>query len=85
MAKQHTRILIETEEVLVWRRIPKPVVSWCSECQRDSQKVDTAHAALLCQVDQNTIQEWIRMKQLHASQTASDGLLICLASLTQQH
>ena len=38
-------------------------------------------AALLCHVEQSSIQAWIQAGQLHASETPEDGVLICLASL----
>jgi hypothetical protein len=81
VTKRHTRILIEKDEVVVWRRPAKPAAAWCSKCQRETQMVTPMQAALLCQVDQSRIKEWIQRGALHVSEAASSGLLICLKSL----
>jgi hypothetical protein len=83
MEKRHTKILIEKDEVVVWRAA-KPIVAWCKECQTETQKVTTIQAALLFQVDQNAIWERIQSGELHVSEMSAAGLLICLNSLQQQ-
>ena len=82
MNKRHTKILIETEEVVVVRNAAKPIVSWCPKCRRQTQKVTTVQAALLYRVDQNRIEEWIQSGHLHVSQTPAGSPLICLTSLS---
>lgn len=84
MIKRHTRILIKEDEVLVWRCSTKPAIAWCPKCQRETQMVTAMQAALLRQVDQNRIHEWIQSEALHASEIPEHGLLICLISLDQQ-
>jgi hypothetical protein len=81
MEKRHTKILIEKDEIVVWRRAAKPVVAWCPQCQRETETVTAMQAALLRQVDESRIQEWIHSGHLHASHTSAYGLLICLNSL----
>lgn len=81
MGRRHTKIIIETEEVLVARTEAKPTVAWCPACQRETQNVTEIQAALLRHVDQNTIQEWIQGGQLHVSDAPEGGLVICLMSL----
>ena len=81
---KRTRILIETKEILVARKGAKPIVAWCPECHAETKKVTALQASLLCQVDQSSIQAWIQGGQLHVSQAAEGGLLICLASLAYQ-
>ena len=82
MEKRHTKILIEKDEVVLLRAA-KPIVAWCKECQRETQKVTTIQAALLCQADQNAIWERIQSRELHVSEMPTAGLLICLNSLQQ--
>jgi hypothetical protein len=84
LGKRRTRILIETEEILVSRKGAKSIVTWCRECQAETMKVTVLQAALLCQVDQSSMQAWIQGGQLHVSQTAEGDLLICVAALGYQ-
>jgi len=84
LGKRRTRILIETKEILVAHKGAKPIVTWCRECQAETKKVTVLQAALLCQVDQSSMQAWIQGGQLHVSQAAEGDLLICLASLGYQ-
>lgn len=84
MGKRCTKIIIETEEVVVARIVTKPVVAWCPVCQAETHMVTPMKAALLCQVDQSRIHEWIQSGALHASEIPEHGLLICLISLDQQ-
>jgi hypothetical protein len=81
MEKRHTKILIEKNEFVVWRRGTKPVVVWCPECQADTQKVKLTEAALLCQVDESRSQEWLQEGSLHVLEGPERGVLICLKSL----
>ena len=82
MQKRHTKILIEKDEVVLLRAA-KPIIAWCKECQRETQKVTTIQAALLCQVDHDAIGERIQSRKLHVSEMPTAGVLICLNSLDQ--
>jgi hypothetical protein len=84
VGKRYTKIIIETEEVVVARIVENQIVAWCPVCQAETKKVTALQAALLCQVDQSAMQAWIQGGQLHVSQAAEGGLLICLASLGYQ-
>lgn len=81
MGRRHTKIIIETGEILVARIEAKPIVAWCPACQTETRNVTQIQAALLCHVDQNTIREWIQSGHLHVSDSPEGGLVICLASL----
>lgn len=82
MGRRHTKIIIETEEVVVARILEKPIVAWCPECKAETQKLTVTQAARLCQVDQNTIRERVHRGKLHVSETPAGALLICLSSLS---
>ena len=81
MGKRRTRITIETDEILVARRIVSPVAAWCKKCETESGVVTLAQAALLCHVDRGVIEEWLHTGQLHVLEALETGPLICLKSL----
>ena len=85
MGRWYTKIVIETEEVVIARVLEKPIAAWCPVCQTETHNVTPIQAALLCHVDQNTIQEWIQGGQLHVSDAPEEGLIICIASLADHH
>ena len=84
MGKRRTRITIETDEIVVARRVVSPVVAWCPKCEIETGMVTQTQAALMRHVDRSTIQEWIRGGQLHVLETPEAGLLVCVTSLAQQ-
>ena len=81
MGKRRTRITIETDEILVARRMGGRVAAWCKKCERESCMVTVAQAALLRQVDRGVIEEGVRTGQLHVVEAPETGLLICIKSL----
>lgn len=83
MGRRYTKIIIETEEVVVARLVEKPILAWCPVCKAETQKVTAIQAALLCEVDRSVIQKRIHSQQLHVSETPAGDLLICLRSLGQ--
>jgi hypothetical protein len=78
--KVRTRIVMESEEILVTRCAAKPVIAWCPECRAETTKLTVIEAALLCRVDEDTMQRWVRTGHLHVLEGLY-GLLICLTSL----
>lgn len=81
MVRRYTKIVIETEEVVIARIVEKPIVAWCRECKAETQKLTVVQAARLCHVDQNTIRDRVHSGKLHVSETPAGALLICLSSL----
>lgn len=81
MGKRRTRITIETDEILVARRIGSPIAAWCKKCETESCMVTVAQAAPLCHVDRGVIEEWVHTGQLHVAEAPETGLLICIKSL----
>jgi hypothetical protein len=60
-------------------------IGWVAASDSDCfQKVTVIQAALLCRVDQESIQKWIQDGVLHALEAPAGGLLICLASVDRQ-
>jgi hypothetical protein len=81
VGKRRTRITIETNEIVVARRIVSPVAAWCKKCETESGVVTLAQAALLCHLDLGVIEEWVRTGQLHVLEALEMGPLICIKSL----
>ncbi len=81
MAKRRTRITIETDEIVLARRIVSPVIAWCQKCETETGMVTLNQAALFYHLDRSVIQEWIDSGYLHVLETSEAGLVICITSL----
>ena len=81
MGKRRTRITIETDEIVVARRVASPVVAYCPKCKTETGMVMLNQAALLRHVDRSAIEKWIRNGRLHVLEGPETGLLICITSL----
>ena len=68
------------EVVIVNRPFVSPQKS-CHRCTRPSGMITPDEAAALCEVSTRTIYRWLESGAIHFSETASEGLLICLSSL----
>ena len=84
MGKRRTRVTIETEEIVVARRIASPVIAWCPKCETETGMVSLIQAALLRHIDRRTIQEWMQSGELHVLETGETGPLICVTSLNRR-
>ena len=80
MKRKRTEITIETERVL-FISSPRKVLGWCSACDAQAEMVPVDEAAILRRVDSRTIFRWVEAERVHASETATGLLLICLNSL----
>ena len=64
--------------------INRPFVSpqkRCDRCTEPSGMITPDEAAALCDVSTRTIYRWLESGVIHFSETATEGLLICLSSL----
>ena len=68
------------EVVIVSRPFVSPQKS-CDRCTEPSGMITPDEAAALCEVSTRTIYQWLESGAIHFSETASEGLLICLSSL----
>ena len=68
------------EVVIVNRPFVSPQKS-CDRCTEPSGMITPDEAAALCEVSTRTIYRWLESGAIHFSETASEGLLICLSSL----
>ena len=68
------------EVVIINRPFVSPQKS-CDRCTKPSGMITPDEAAALCEVSTRTIYQWLELGAIHFSETASEGLLICLSSL----
>ena len=66
--------------VIINRPFVSPQKS-CDRCTEPSGMITPDEAAALCEVSTRTIYQWLELGAIHFSETASEGLLICLSSL----
>jgi hypothetical protein len=84
VGKRRTRITIETDEIVVARRVVSPVLAWCPKCETETGMVTLTQAAFMHHVDPSRIQAWIENGQLHVAEMVDCRKLICLTSLNRQ-
>ena len=70
------------ERSLVFSSSADTVNKYCEHCQRDVSMASAVLAARMRDVSLRTICRWVESQQVHFSDS-SDGLFICLASLTE--
>ena len=72
------------EVVIINRPFVSPQKS-CDRCTEPSGMITPDEAAALCEVSTRTIYQWLELGAIHFSETASEGLLICLSSLAARN
>ena len=68
------------EVVIINRPFASPQKS-CDRCAEPGGMITPDEAAALCEVSTRTIYHWLESGAIHFSETAAEGLLICLNSL----
>jgi len=79
-AKKRTQITIETSRVLIVRRM-RSSRTWCRECAREVDVVDTEEASVLAEMAQPALRECVATGKWHLCESSEGALLICLDSL----
>lgn len=82
MAK-HTRIMIETESLLVLKG-RSSLHGWCPHCQADSELIPLEGVGGISNLTPAAVEAWIESEELHHSRSADDAPLICLNSLLKR-
>ena len=80
-----TKVAVKRRQVVI---INRPFVSpqkSCDRCTKPSGMITPDEAAALCEVSTRTIYQWLESGAIHFSETASEGLLICLSSLAARN
>lgn len=81
MIKRRTRIVVETQEVMVIRRRGPETRQWCPACSREVRMITPEQAALLLSSTTRTIYSWVEAAFIHFHEQPEGSLLICLDSL----
>jgi len=79
--KRRTRIVVETERLLVVRRRRGQYEGSCGECGGSARLVGLDEAASVSGLSQREIVRQVEAGSLHFEESARGTLLVCLASL----
>jgi len=78
-----TEIAVETDEVVMVRKLGSPVAAWCRECEGPVSMVTPEEAAALTAVSWREISRQVETGQVHFMETLDGLLLICVNSLSR--
>jgi len=79
LAKQ-TKITIDTDSLLILHGRSSQR-AWCATCAAKVESIAMEHTAVVSNLDQSAIEDWLNSEELHRLETADGSALICLASL----
>ena len=78
-----TEITVETDEVVVVRKLGGPTVEWCSECGEATTMLTPEQAVALTGASWREISRRVEAGRVHFTETGDGLLLICTNSLSQ--
>lgn len=81
MIKRRTRVVVETQQLLVIKRGGLQARDWCRSCARQVSMITPEEAALILQTSTRTIYSWVEADLIHFSEQPGGSLLICPDSL----
>ena len=79
MAKQ-TTITIETDSLLILRGRSSRH-GWCQRCKRDVELIAMEDTAIVTNLQQSVLEEWINSDEIHRFRAPDGSGLTCLDSL----
>ncbi len=79
LAKQ-TRITIDTDSLLILRGRSSQR-AWCAACAAEVESIAMEHTAVISNLDQSAIEDWLNSEELHRLESVDGSALICLNSL----
>jgi hypothetical protein len=82
MAKQ-TKITIETDSLLILRG-RSSLRAWCQQCSGETEMIPLDGVGVISNLPAHEVEAWIQSEDLHRSQAADGGRLICLNSLLKR-
>jgi hypothetical protein len=82
--KRTTRIRVQTEQGLILRTHVSGFQSWCELCGCQTRFVPWEEATALASVSSLVLSCWLEQGSLHAGETPTGTLLVCLSSLVKQ-
>lgn len=80
MTRRRIEIVIETEREIVCSRRADTVM-FCPRCNKQASMIIPEDAAAQAAVSVGTVYSWIEAGNLHFTETAEQGLLVCEMSL----
>ena len=78
---RRTKVVVETERLLVVRARRGETASWCAACGAAVRMVGLDEAAIVSGRSQREIVRWVEAGSLHFTEAARGRLLVCLNSL----
>jgi hypothetical protein len=76
-------ITVETDEVIVIRRLGRSVTGWCGECGAQVEMVTAEEAACLAGVRWREMARRVEASRVHFAETPDGQMLICFNSISQ--
>jgi hypothetical protein len=78
MMRRTTEIIIETDEVLLFKKTSAPVVAWCSQCKAEREMFVPEVAAIIAHLSTREIYRLIEANRIHFTESADHALYVCL-------
>ena len=82
MAK-HTKIMIETDTLLVVRGRKTSHV-WCPQCAAEGEMIPLSGLGVISNLSPTEVEIWLESEAIHRSQATDGTSLICLNSLLKR-
>ena len=82
MAKR-TKITIDTDSLLILRG-RSSLRAWCPLCAAQGDMIALENVGVISNLAPSEVEEWLESKEIHRSQAADGGLVICLNSLLKR-
>ena len=83
MKARRIEITVETDEVLLIRRLGRPLTGWCGQCGAQVEMVTAEEAARLAGVRWREMARRVEAGRVHFFETSDGRLLICITSILE--
>lgn len=82
--RKTTEIIVETDELLIFRMPASPIQCWCAACDKEVAMTSVDNAALLSGTSARNVYRQVESGQVHFTEMTGGLLLICLDSLFER-
>lgn len=76
--RRTTEIIIETDEVLLFKKKSAPVITWCAQCGAEREMLVPEVAAIIAHRSTREIYRLVEMNRIHFIEHADGSLYVCL-------
>lgn len=76
--RRTTEIIIETDEVLLFKKTSAPIVAWCAQCGAEREMLVPEVAAIIAHRSTREIYRLVEAGQIHFTESADRALYVCL-------